>query len=788
MPVRRILAVLLAAFTVGALHLPAAEPTVADQLQKLNAVVLPADGDAGKKLAQMLPADARGRIRAANQRETRAWQAVQSREDWERYRDPRLQKLRESLGAWPAAPKDLKVRVTRTIDGDGYKIENLTFESRPGLLVTANLYTPKEPGKSMPGIVICPSHHNPKTQGELQDMGMSWARLGCLVLVPDNLGHGERRQHPFIDKTSYPEEYRVGRQDYYFRYNTSLQLYAVGESLAGWIVWDLLRGVDLLLSRPGVDKERIILFGSVAGGGDPSAVAAALDPRITCVAPFNFGGPQPETMHPLPADAEDRFNYAGGGSWESTRNLRLSVRDGFMPWVIVGGAAPRRLIYAHEFKWDKDHDPVWKRLGTIYDLYKVPDHRAGMNGSGAVTGKTANDTHCNNIGPVHRREMYPYLNKWFSLGASSEKEYRTRHKSEELQCATADSGIKMRPMVELAAALGAERAAAARQRLEALSADERRAQLRKDWVRLLGDVEPRAEMKATAGEPRKVGDIRVDLVTLQVEPDIVVPLLVLVPAHKEGTRLPVVVGVAQQGKHAFLQKRADTVAELLAGGAAVCLPDLRGTGETRPGDGRGYNSGATSISASELMLGQTLVGSRLRDLRSVLKYLRERKDVDAGQLALWGDSTAPVNDAKAKLELPLELNQPPQAEPLGELLALLGGLFEPEVKAVYAQGGLAGYQSILQSQFLHVPHDAVVPGAITVGDLGAVAAALAPRPLRLEGLVDGLNRRATADAVSKAFAPAQSAYRAAAAQERLTIEAEPGRGVSAWLLAQLKAK
>jgi amino acid transporter len=59
-------------------------------------------------------------------------------------------------------------------------------------------------------------------------------------------------------------------------------------------------------------------------------VHVGLDARIACVVPFNFGGPQPETVFPLPADA-DAFNYAGGGSWESTRNLRLSARDGFLP-------------------------------------------------------------------------------------------------------------------------------------------------------------------------------------------------------------------------------------------------------------------------------------------------------------------------------------------------------------------------------------------------------------------------------------------------------------------------
>src|SRR5690242_7156979 len=115
----------------------------------------------------------------------------------------------------------------------------------------------------------------------------------------DQLGHGGRRQHPFIDASSYPKPYRVSRPDYYFRYNVGTQLYLIGESQMGWMVWDLMRGVDVLLAQPGVDKGKIILLGSVAGGGDPAAVTAALDTRIAAVAPFNFGGPQPETTFPL---------------------------------------------------------------------------------------------------------------------------------------------------------------------------------------------------------------------------------------------------------------------------------------------------------------------------------------------------------------------------------------------------------------------------------------------------------------------------------------------------------
>ena len=87
----------------------------------------------------------------------------------------------------------MKVRTTRTLPGEGYQIENVVFESRPGLLVTANLYSPLAlPKKAMPGILIIHGFHQPKSQAELQDMGVNWAKQGCVVLVPDQLCHGER--------------------------------------------------------------------------------------------------------------------------------------------------------------------------------------------------------------------------------------------------------------------------------------------------------------------------------------------------------------------------------------------------------------------------------------------------------------------------------------------------------------------------------------------------------------------------------------------------------------------
>ena len=170
---------------------------------------------------------------------------------------------------------------------------------------------------------------------------MTWARSGTAVLIPDHLGHGERRQHDFRTEKDYPKPYRVSRQGiitscYAF---LNLQLTAIGDSLMGWMVWDLMRGVDVLLKQPGIDRDRIILLGAVAGGGDPAGVTAALDPRIACVVPFNFSGWQPESNAPPNPDRD--FAWFGDGYWESTRGLCAAERPAGLPTMSLPGASPR---------------------------------------------------------------------------------------------------------------------------------------------------------------------------------------------------------------------------------------------------------------------------------------------------------------------------------------------------------------------------------------------------------------------------------------------------------------
>src|SRR5437899_3194769 len=71
------------------------------RLRVWDATVLRADNPQSGRLPQMLADDARARLRAANLRESQAWQVVKTRADWEKFRDIRLQALRVSLGPLP---------------------------------------------------------------------------------------------------------------------------------------------------------------------------------------------------------------------------------------------------------------------------------------------------------------------------------------------------------------------------------------------------------------------------------------------------------------------------------------------------------------------------------------------------------------------------------------------------------------------------------------------------------------------------------------------------------------
>jgi hypothetical protein len=393
-----------------------------------------------------------------------------------------------------------------------------------------------------------------------------------------------------------------------------------------------------------------------------------------------------------------------------------------------------------------------------------------VKGRGAVSGKPPEATHCNNIGAVHREQIYPTLKQWFALPVPV-KEYQKRFTTEELQCWN-DKARK-----ELAPSKLVHQLAAEADTTEPPPGDPLPGYLPLLGISALkpgqGKVEDLGPEQAI-GKGESAIRVRKQLFRRASDPVLAVPVVTLVPA-RASKNTPVVIALAQEGKAGFLAHRAETISQLLRSGVAVCLPDLRGCGETRPtGEGRGRQSGGTSVSAVELMHGRTVPGTQLQELMLLMQELPRQ---GFGAIALWGDSFAEPNESKQNFAVPLDADRMPrQSEPMGGLLALLGGVFGGEqVKGVYVRGGLVSFRSLLESPFCYVPHDAVIPGALTAGDLPQLADALKTRKLRLEAMVDGVNRRVLRDVLAKAYPRAEVLEQPAAPNE-----------VAAWLSQQVR--
>ena len=119
--------------------------------------------------------------------------------------------------------------------------------------------------------------------------------------------------------------------------------------------------------------------------------------------------------------------------------------------------------------------------------------------------------------------------------------------------------------------------------LAPLTSDARRQRLREAWASLLGEIVPATDPVVELHAIQEGPDARLERVRLAVEPGIVVPVLVFTPASPPRGRRAAVVALSQHGKAHFIRERAGEIAALVAGGASVCLPDLRGLGETSPG-------------------------------------------------------------------------------------------------------------------------------------------------------------------------------------------------------------
>ena len=243
----------------------------------------------------------------------------------------------KQLGGFPERTP-LNARTVRTIQADGYHIENVIYESQPRHHVTANLYIPDSDGR-FPGVVVSSGHSRTgKTADYNQRFGIMLAKHGIAALCFDPIGQGERSQ--ILDDQGKPKYSSTTTEHFLMGVGSTL----VGRNTATYRVWDGMRSIDYLISRPEIDPARIGYTGC-SGGGTLTSYVMALDERVTCAVPACYLTTFRRLIETIgPQDAEQNiFGQIAFGLDQPDYVLMRAPRPTLISWP-----APLFVSYCHK--------------------------------------------------------------------------------------------------------------------------------------------------------------------------------------------------------------------------------------------------------------------------------------------------------------------------------------------------------------------------------------------------------------------------------------------------------
>ncbi|MCA9196255.1 MAG: acetylxylan esterase [Planctomycetales bacterium] len=268
---------------------------------------------------------------------------IESLEDWETKRSELRQQLLFMLGLHPLPEKTpLQATVTGQTEHDEFTVEHVHFQSRPGLYVTGNLYLPKKTDGPLPAILYVCGHASSKegsvshgNKTKYHHHGSWFARNGYVCLTIDSLQLGE------IEAT----HHGTYRYDMWWWLNR-------GYSPAGVEAWNCVRALDYLQSRSEVDPERLGVTGR-SGGGAYSWWIAAIDDRIKVAVPV--------------AGITDLQNHVVDGCVEGHCDCMFMVNTFQWDYPAVAAlVAPRPLLISNT-----DRDSIFPLEGVVRTHAKV---------------------------------------------------------------------------------------------------------------------------------------------------------------------------------------------------------------------------------------------------------------------------------------------------------------------------------------------------------------------------------------------------------------------------------
>ena len=193
-------------------------------------------------------------------------------------------RLTELVGGFPANRSALRPIVLETRTFPAYRREKIVFDSRPGVSVLAYVLLPAETRTPAPTMICVPGHgrgvddivgiddqggDRTDKAGYQHDFAIQVVEAGMAAVAIEPMGFGCRRdrlnaQKGLAQKGCEPVA------------GAALML---GQTMIGWRVYDVMRTIDYIATRPELDANRVGCMG-ISGGGTATLFASALEPRI----------------------------------------------------------------------------------------------------------------------------------------------------------------------------------------------------------------------------------------------------------------------------------------------------------------------------------------------------------------------------------------------------------------------------------------------------------------------------------------------------------------------------
>ena len=509
----------------------------------------------------------------------------------------------------------LNARTTGSFERDGYRVEKLVYESRPGFFIPANLYIPTTAKPPFPGVLFQLGHsRNGKAYDSYQRCCQGLVKLGFLVLAFDPMGQGERAYYPGAD----PAESRLGSADDEHTM-PGKQMLLYGDTSTRLQAWDAVRSLDYLASHPLVDPARLGSTGQ-SGGGTLTMLLACVDDRLAAAAVMsgNTENVACAGFNPPGATDDAEQDFVGSGPL------------GFDRWDTLYPFAPKPLLIsvsAHDFFGTYSPSYIVQRprgvrqAPRVYETLGHADRLAWVDTP--LPHGFAYDS---------RLRVYNWFSRWLkSESGRIEQEPPVAPEPEAILRVT-ESGSVVRSLGSLTPfAMNRKR-------------DVRREPA--ELVRIFGVDSPSAAARFTVLGRVPSRDVEIESVEVASAPNVWLPAWLFLP-RKQDPKGSVYI-LLEPGRRGQWHE-GELYQSLAAKGHIVCVPDLRGIGDLAPESGRGAaqytrdHSDEENYAWASLILGKPLVGQWITDVLAVAAALRARPEAKGRRLVPRG---ARQNDSR----------------------------------------------------------------------------------------------------------------------------------------------